>query len=89
MSRWRLVLEDEDDDDSEPIIQIRSKGQSQELVKEVDSYVFSKSEGDGCPAEDDHPIYGTTQGIMTLKRIREIMLRYGVPPKFAYRLPAL
>lgn len=59
------------------MIQIRSNGESQE----VDSDVSSRSEGDIGSREDDPLIYGMPRGIITSKRIRELVLRYRVPAR--------
>lgn len=74
MSRWRLVLKDEDGKDSEPIIRVKSKGESQEFIVEGNSDVSSESEGDIGPTKDDPPIYGMFRGIMIVERMREIVL---------------
>lgn len=58
MGQWRFVLKEKNDNDSEPIILVRSRSQSWELIGEADLDVSSESEGDVGPTEDNSPIYG-------------------------------
>lgn len=58
MSQQRLVLKDEDDENSEFVIQVWFNGESWESVGEADLDVTSRSESDGVPIEDNPLIYG-------------------------------
>lgn len=57
-------------------------------AEKIDLDITSKSEGDGGPAERDLPMYRMPQGIMTLKRMRELVSRYRIPPKYVCKLPS-
>lgn len=54
--------------------------------RDADLDVFNESVGHTSPTEEDPPIYGMSQGLMTVEWIKEIVSKYGVPPKFVYKL---
>lgn len=82
MGRRRLVFEDKDDEDSEPVIQAVPRGESQESDRDTDSDISSKSGCDVNPTNDDPPIYQMLRGLMTAEWMREIVSRYEVAPEF-------
>lgn len=70
-----------------PVIQAKPKGKSQESTNDANSDISNGSRGNVGLAKDDPCIYEMPRGLMTKKQMREIMYRYGVPPKFVCRLP--
>lgn len=78
---------EDDDDNNEPMVHIRSSGESREPIKEVNLDVSSRSVGDIGLIEDDPLIIQIPLRIMTLERMGELVSRYRIPLEFMCRIP--
>lgn len=56
------------------------------MVREVESDVSNGSDGGVGLTEDDPPITEISQGIISSKRIGELVPRYKVPPDYICRI---
>lgn len=89
MGYKRPILKHKDKEDDGPATQDRLRGNGLEPIKDANLSISSSSEGDVGSMEGDLPLYGKPRGIITKKRMTEIVLRYRMPPKFICRLPSI
>lgn len=66
-----------------------SSGDSREPLRQVDSNgskIFTTSDSDLGLAEDNLPMVVILQDIISLKRMQKLVLRYGVPLGYVYKV---
>lgn len=86
--RWRLIIEDNDNDDSAPYV--KSSGESRESLGKasLDRPEASSTSGDdGGPTNEDPRLIEVNKGTITVEKMSELVSKYEVPSSYIYKIP--